>query len=291
MEGYFCIGLIGLAALILVVKPMAEGWQERGDETEAAREAKRQAARSRKELARRQRETSINRAVQLICSARDALGSLPALVSQAAAHLRQAGVEFDERAYGPFWSEIEAAAVCLARYDEALRTVAATSEDYVVLAKTESIELPPLELPRLAVPSTTDLVTDFAALARAAQRDFEFATIYEQRKTNQLLVAGFSSLDASVRSMGHQIEASLDRLSCSLSDAIEVQTDTLQRAQAESASRLSESIDAQTAASTAAMATQTRGLVEEMKRARSIAERESTARVRKDVDGGDWFAH
>jgi hypothetical protein len=56
---------------------------------------------------------------------------------------------------------------------------------------------------------------------RAAQRDFEFATIFEQRKTNRLLVAGFSTLGQAMGELASRFEASLSELATSLAPAIE----------------------------------------------------------------------
>ena len=47
------------------------------------------------------------------------------------------------------------------------------------------------------------------AIVRKAQRNFQFATIYEQRKTNQILVAGFTTLAQALNQMTGQITASI----------------------------------------------------------------------------------
>jgi len=49
-------------------------------------------------------------------------------------------------------------------------------------------------------------------IIRKAQCDFQFATIYEQRKTNQLLVAGFRNLAEVIDGMGRRIASSIDDL-------------------------------------------------------------------------------
>jgi len=54
------------------------------------------------------------------------------------------------------------------------------------------------------------------AIVRTAQRNFQFATIYEQRKTNQILVAGFTNLAQALDRMTWQITDSIDSLTDSV---------------------------------------------------------------------------
>lgn len=49
-------------------------------------------------------------------------------------------------------------------------------------------------------------------VVRAAQKNFQFATIYEQRKTNKILIDGFGNLGAASYSVGDRIEENLDEL-------------------------------------------------------------------------------
>jgi len=60
-----------------------------------------------------------------------------------------------------------------------------------------------------------------SSIARKAQIDFEFATIYEQRKTNQLLVAGFTNLAQALAGMGQSIALSIEDLSGQVSHMTE----------------------------------------------------------------------
>lgn len=55
-------------------------------------------------------------------------------------------------------------------------------------------------------------------IVRKAQRDFQFASIFEQRKTNQLLVAGFINLAQALEGMGNQIACSIEDLGGQISE-------------------------------------------------------------------------
>jgi methyl-accepting chemotaxis protein len=59
------------------------------------------------------------------------------------------------------------------------------------------------------------------AMVRKAQCDFQFAIIYEQRKTNKILIAGFTNLAQALEGMGDRISASIDSLSGLVSDLSE----------------------------------------------------------------------
>jgi flagellin-like hook-associated protein FlgL len=54
------------------------------------------------------------------------------------------------------------------------------------------------------------------AIVRKAQRNFQFAMIYEQRKTNQILVAGFTSLAQALDQMSQSITTAIDSLAKSV---------------------------------------------------------------------------
>jgi hypothetical protein len=54
------------------------------------------------------------------------------------------------------------------------------------------------------------------SIVRTAQRNFHFASIYEHRKTNQLLVAGFSTLGQALGSMTQEITSSINDLGVSV---------------------------------------------------------------------------
>jgi hypothetical protein len=57
-------------------------------------------------------------------------------------------------------------------------------------------------------------------IVRRAQKDFQFASIYEQRKTNQLLVGGFASLAQAINQLGDRLQSSLESLATSISISV-----------------------------------------------------------------------
>jgi hypothetical protein len=57
------------------------------------------------------------------------------------------------------------------------------------------------------------------SIVRKTQSNFQFATIYEQRKTNQILVAGFTNLAQALEYMTQRISGSIGDLANSV-DAV-----------------------------------------------------------------------
>ncbi len=126
--------------------------------------------------------------------------------------LDQAEADFEEGAFAPFWDSVEHAAMQLGHFDESVRTITTNATQHTDVAERYEGKPPPFPIildsvtGMAAANTTTDRMRD---IVRKAQRDFQFATIFEQRKTNQLLVAGFTNLAQALDGMGRRIESSI----------------------------------------------------------------------------------
>lgn len=145
--------------------------------------------------------------------------SMPGYLMSAEGHLNQAEIDFADGAFSPFWDSIEDAAKSLGRFDEGVQKVKNISSQYTGLIE-RYVGVPPqfpLErktVEKLAVGTST--AERMKAIVRTAQRDFQFSSIYEQRKTNQILVAGFTNLGQALDRMTWQITDSIDNLTSSV---------------------------------------------------------------------------
>ena len=63
------------------------------------------------------------------------------------------------------------------------------------------------------------------SIVRQAQKDFHFATIFEQRRTNGILVAGFANLGSAIEDMGSRIDGSIKTLTQTLESSMSAITD------------------------------------------------------------------
>jgi hypothetical protein len=152
--------------------------------------------------------------------------SLPKLLISAEESLDKAEGDFADHAFAPFWDCIENAATRLGHFDESVHHIKNNSARYVeLLGKYEDVP-PQFPLARQSVAKLSVAMATanrMKAIVRTAQRDFQFATIYEQRKTNQILVAGFTNLAQALDRMTTQISTSIEELAGS----VDVMTSTL----------------------------------------------------------------
>jgi hypothetical protein len=131
---------------------------------------------------------------------------------------------FEDRAFAPFWDSIEKATKQLAHFDDNLKNFKFESSRYTQLVtRFEGVppefSVSPQSVARLEVARET--AKHMKATVRKAQCDFQFATIYEQRKTNKILIAGFTNFAQALEGMGDRISASIDSLSGLVSDLSE----------------------------------------------------------------------
>jgi len=172
----------------------------------------------------REEQEGYRKQMVILCEGAIALfESMPKHLDSAEKWLDHAEVDFAESAFAPFWDSVENAANWLARFDEGVRQIKDESSHYTELIG--KYEDTPLQFP-LAPRSVEKLSVGMATaermkvIVRTAERDFQFAMIYEQRKTNQILVAGFNTLAEALEQMTSQITASLDDLADSVNTSL-----------------------------------------------------------------------
>jgi len=212
---YITLGLTVLGAIIYAIIQANEA-RKREEEAEAKRKAEELAEQERY---RREQDALRRRMSDMGAQSLDAFEKLPTHLRLAEQYLDSAQVDFAERAFAPFWDSIENTAKELGRFDEGVRLIKANTAAYAGLIPTYASAPPQFPLAqrsveKLSVASAT--AQRMGGVVRSAQRDFQFATIYEQRKTNQILVAGFTNLAHALDQMTWQITSSVDDLSRSV---------------------------------------------------------------------------
>ena len=152
---------------------------------------------------------------------------LPKLVQTAENTIDLAEQEFQDGAFAPFWDAVEQAANKLASYEATIQRLIQNSDFYTGEALKLETPPPPFQLGLQTLPNASHTANRMRAVVRRAQKDFHFATIYEQRKTNQLLVAGFSTLGQAINELGDRLDSSIERLASSVSISVSEQTTAL----------------------------------------------------------------
>ena len=161
-------------------------------------------------------------AVWLVSTAVELHQSASSHALNADAALDRAEDEFAERAFAPFWDAVESAVNDLAQTNEAIRAIGEKYTTYQADAgKLDSLP-PAFDVETASLPNVTGIAERMHRIVRQAQKDFQFSTIFAQRKTNQLLVSGFGTLASAIAEMGSRIEMSLYELDVALSDSADV---------------------------------------------------------------------
>ncbi len=187
---------------------------------------------------RRQEQTRHLNAIRTLCS--ESLSTFEALPDQllsAESHLDRAERNFSEHAFSPFWEAIEKAALCLGGFDAAVQRIAANSQQHAELTTRLRSSVPTFPIRAQSVRAMLAANTTNEHMRRIvhdAQRDFQFAVIYEQRRTNHILIAGFSTLGQAIDGLGDRLESSIQDLGkqiehmsssvTAVAEAIEAQT-------------------------------------------------------------------
>ena len=157
---------------------------------------------------------------------------LPSLVQAAERSLDLAESEFAEGVFAPFWDAIESSAKHLAVLDSKVQKILENSRRHKELLHEDPAyqilevpgprrDKPPFRLDVNTLPDATFTAERMRKIVRRAQKHPDFAKIYEMRKTNQLLVTGFSTLGQAINELGGRLDASLDSLSSAVSISIE----------------------------------------------------------------------
>ncbi|MGZ9829509.1 hypothetical protein ACXYTP_21575 [Tsukamurella ocularis] len=152
--------------------------------------------------------------------------SLPSLVGAVGASLSQAEQHFQRGAYSPFWQSIEEATVRLGTVTESLQTLQDASEqsrrDEVSLLKMfQERSTPfPVRLSDIRAAEHGQIESKrMDDLVARAQVNFQFASIYEQRRTSAILIAGFQNLGSAISGMSEKITNQLMRVVSAIDSA------------------------------------------------------------------------
>lgn len=246
---YSVLLILILIVVGIVVKMMAD-WIDIGEkEKERQRQAElqRQAAIDRQKAAEAARIQSYineqqgywNEMSRLCTQSLDLFESLPRHLSSAEKYLDQAETDFADGAFAPFWDSIENAAKELAQFVHVVGEINLQSSRYTELVNKYEGTPPKFPISRWTISKLgvgTETAERMKPIVRAAQRNFQFATIYEQRKTNQILLAGFTSLANALAQMTMQITARID----DLAGSVDVLTATLNESMHATHRRISE---------------------------------------------------
>lgn len=145
------------------------------------------------------------------------LNSLAGYLEGTATALRIAEREFHERAYGPFWDKVESAARNLAAFERTVNLLQQENIKYMEVLHNRDHTFPLFTARLENLPNPAPALRELRRVVRMGQTDFEFANIWEHRRTREAINLGFSSLGEAISRIGYQIMSSVETLDTSFS--------------------------------------------------------------------------
>lgn len=209
--------LILIAAVIGFLEPIVTELKNQNQEAEALRR-QRQVEADALKAAQARAQSQFDYKLGIVRQyGRDAAGEaiqLPGIVARAELALDRAAEEFAEGLYSPFWEAMEEATHRLHEFDSRLHQIVSLRSSYIEQAPALGLgaETPSFSLGTDSLPDTSIIQERLRQMYRQAQKDGKFAQIYEQRRTNSILIKGFTSLGDAIQRLGSKIADSLDEL-------------------------------------------------------------------------------
>lgn len=176
--------------------------------------------RSRLNAKQQEAEQLSQKAVVALASSVQLASDLPAILDAARNCLQKAEREFAERAFGPFWDAVEKAARHLEVFRGGLATVRRDADSFYKALDGRRHSFPSFGSRASALPDPSPVVQELQRLVRRGQTDFQFANIWEHRRTREVLIAGFRTLEDGISNLGYAISSSISDLQSSLSSRL-----------------------------------------------------------------------
>ena len=146
--------------------------------------------------------------------------SLSSVIEQTEKELKMARTEYADHAFAPFWDAVERATQQIAVYRNIVTTINDKADRYYKTLHGREHTFGPFPVGREDLPTLGPLLIDYRDVVRLGQTDFQFATIYEQRKTREVLIQGFRTLGEAIENVGHVVTQSISELETTMQDGL-----------------------------------------------------------------------
>jgi len=145
--------------------------------------------------------------------------NLPAYLSDASRYLRIAEQEFNESAFSPFWDQIEKATRSLSEFYDDIKQLCQNGKEYTskLYGKIHNFPVFIYDLEAEKI-NPAPVVSELNRIVRKGQTNFQFATIFEQKRTQKILIMGFRNLGDAINNLSYSMESAMSELTSSLSD-------------------------------------------------------------------------
>lgn len=141
---------------------------------------------------------------------------IPLQLDNAKNVLEKIKFEFKENALIPFWDEVENFVEVMNSYQDSLQIIETNQKTYYSIINSTENDFPKEFSTKIDQTIPLKLINDFKTIQREAFKKFEFANLWEQRKTQKILAFGFSNLQDAIYNMSDSITFSINGLNDSI---------------------------------------------------------------------------
>lgn len=147
--------------------------------------------------------------------------ALRELLRKADMALDRAQIFFRERAFTPFWDSVENAVESLRNFDRRVDYISQSAKEYYGNLAGQEHTFPTFPLDSRDIPVPDVALKRLSEIIAIAQRDFQFAHIFEQRRTTSAIVTGFRNTQEAISCLRVDLMESLANLQRSLETGLE----------------------------------------------------------------------
>jgi hypothetical protein len=149
-----------------------------------------------------------------------AASELPKYLDSATNLLEEAADEFKANAFGPFWDAVENAAQQLALFSNKAGQVSNAAAAYYGGLSGRAHTFPAFHSNPINLPDPSPVINELRRVVRMGQTNFQFANIWEHRRTREVMIAGFRTLGEAVSNLGSTVESAFCGLQQSISNDV-----------------------------------------------------------------------
>jgi hypothetical protein len=145
---------------------------------------------------------------------------LPGILALVSESVKQAEQEYRENAFAPYWDAVEQATRHLGSFNGDVQLLSQNTQKYYTTLNNRKHTFPSIRKMSGCIPDATPVLSELRRVVRMGQTNYQFAAIWEQRKTREVLIAGFRTLGEAIDNLGASVEKSISQLNVSLTSAM-----------------------------------------------------------------------
>jgi hypothetical protein len=143
-------------------------------------------------------------------------------LANASSWLEIAESEYHANAFAPFWDAVEQATWFLSDFNSKAVQLTGNADEYYTNLNKRTHNFPPFPVQHKSIPDPSPVVDQLRRIVRMGQTNFQFANIWEHRRTREVLILGFTTLGEAVGNLRGVISDSIYSLQQSVSSDIAI---------------------------------------------------------------------